>query len=55
MDMVVARLMKLVEDDEGQLQFLVRWKALTNSEDSLEPLQNFYEDVSELLQRLLDR
>ena len=32
---------------------LVRWKGLPNLEDSLEPLKQVFEDVPEMVKRLL--
>ena len=52
--MPVARLMGL-EDSRNGLKVLVRWKGLDNSEDSLEPLQNVFEDVPTMVKRLLQR
>lgn len=53
-DMPVARLMKLVETESG-LQVQVRWKGLTNADDTLEPLCHVYKDVPKMLLRLLNR
>ena len=52
--MAVQRLMELIDDTDG-LKVRVRWKGLGESEDSLEPLQHVYEDVPELLKKLLTR
>ena len=52
--MPVSCLMRL-EDTEDGLKVLVRWKGLPNSEDSLEPLARVYEDVPQMLLRLLQR
>lgn len=37
----VARLMNLV-DENGFLKVQARWRGLTHSEDTLEPLENLY-------------
>lgn len=50
----VARLMRLVDDPNG-MKVLVRWKGLPNSEDSLEPLARVFEDVPQMVTRLLHR
>ena len=52
--MPVARLLKLVKNDSG-IGVLVRWKGLSSSEDTVEPLQQVFEDVPALLQKLLTR
>ena len=52
--MSVSRLMGLQEDPDG-LKVIVRWKGLSNSEDSAEPLKNVYEDVPKMVKRLLLR
>ena len=52
--MVVQRLLGLVEADDG-LKVRIRWKGLPESEDTEEPLQNVYEDVPALLEKLLNR
>ena len=52
--MVVQRLMRLVEDD-GKLKVLVRWRGLPESEDTLEPLRQVYDDVPTLFRKLLER
>jgi len=52
--MPVARLMRLVDEPNG-MQVLVRWKGLPISEDSLEPLERMYEDVPQMVLRLLQR
>ena len=52
--MPVARLMRL-KDTDDRLKVLVRWKVLPNSEDSLEPLEQVFEDVPEIVKRLLLR
>ena len=52
--MPVARLMKLVDTPDG-LKVQVRWKGLSISEDTLEPLKRIYEDVPNMLERLLKR
>ena len=52
--MPVARLIKLVNTSEG-LKVLVRWKGLPHSEDTLQPLGQLYEDVPQMVLRLLQR
>ena len=52
--MPVARLMRLVDTEEG-LKVLVRWKGLSNNDDTLEPVTKIYEDVPQMLLRLLQR
>lgn len=52
--MPVARLMRLLDTATG-LKVLIRWKGLPNSEDSAEPLDRVFEDVPQMLVRLLDR
>lgn len=52
--MPVSRLMKLV-DDSGKLYIQVRWKGLSPSDDTLEPLKRVYEDVPQLVIKLLHR
>lgn len=48
----VALLMR-VEDTADGINDLVRWKGLTDSEDSLEPLERVFEDVHEMVKRPL--
>lgn len=52
--MPVARLMKLVKDKD-KLKVQVRWKGLSPQDDTLEPLQNVFEDVPQMLDGLLKR
>lgn len=52
--MPVQRLMRLVESDDG-LMVQVRWKGLPESEDTLEPIGKVYEDVPQLLLKMLRR
>ena len=52
--MPVARLLRLDEVDD-KVKVLVRWKELQPSEDTLEPIENVYEDVPTLFKKLLDR
>ena len=52
--MVVQRLLGLVETDDG-LKVSIRWKGLPETEDTVEPLQQVYEDVPGLLVKLLNR
>lgn len=48
----VSRLLRLVEQD-GKLLYMVHWKGLKTSEDTMEPLARVYEDVPQLLVKLL--
>lgn len=50
--MAVHRLRKLVNTNNG-LMIEVRWKEISESEDSLEPLQKLYEGVPVLVKKLL--
>ena len=52
--MDVQRLMRLIDSDEG-LKVQVRWRGFSESDDTSEPLQKIYEDVPELLLKLLRR
>ena len=52
--MPVSRLLRLLDTEDG-IKVLVRWKGLPDTEDSAEPLQNVYEDVPQLLLKLLNR
>ena len=52
--MAVQRLMKLV-DDNGTLNIHICWSGLPESEDTLEPLPQVYQEVSVLVQKLLAR
>lgn len=52
--MPVSRLIKLVDDD-GTLCVQVRWKGLSPSDDTLEPISRVHEDVPQLFLKLLDR
>ena len=52
--MPVARLMRLVDSPDGLL-VQVRWRGLCDSEDTLEPIGRVYEDVPQLLWKLLRR
>ena len=52
--MVVGRLLRLVKTDNG-LFISVRWKGLSSSEDTLEPIAQIYADVPQLLIKLLER
>ena len=52
--MPVARLMRLIDTADG-FKVLIGWKGLPNSEDSAEPLVRVFEDVSQMLVRLVDR
>ena len=54
MGMSAARLMSLVDTEDG-LKVIVRWKGLPNSEDTEEPLERVFEDVPQMLLRLLRR
>ncbi len=52
--MPVARLMG-IEEEDGKLFVVVRWKGLSKSEDIREPLEQVYEHVPKMLIRLLSR
>ena len=52
--MVVHRLKKLVEVD-GELMVQIRWRGLPDSEDTLNPIKQVYDDVPTLLEKLLSR
>jgi len=52
--MPVARLMRLVDDPDG-LKVQVRWRGLPTSEDTLEPFERVFEDVPDMVMRLLRR
>ena len=52
MGMPVARMKRLVDTEDG-LKVIVRWKGLPNSEDTEEPLERVFEDVPQMLLRLL--
>lgn len=52
--MPVSHLMGLEETPEG-LIVTVRWKGLSNSEDSLERLANFYSYFPQIFERFLRR
>ena len=52
--MPVARLLRL-EDTEDGLHVVVRWKGLPDTEDTLEPIERVFEDVPEMVKRLLSR
>jgi len=52
--MPVARLLKLTDEPDG-MKVIVRWKGLPHSEDSAESLEHVYEDVPQMLLRLLQR
>lgn len=54
MGMPVARLMRFVESEDG-IKIQVRWKGLSPQEDTLEPLQNVFEDVPQMFHKLLQR
>lgn len=53
--MSVQRLMRLVDTEEGGLMLKIRGRRLPDSEDTLEPVSKIYEDVSQLLKKLLLR
>lgn len=53
--MPASRLLRLQEDDDGQLCVVVRWKGLTTNDDTMEPINRVYEDVPKLLTKLLSR
>lgn len=46
--------MRLEEHPDG-LYVFVRWKGLSHSDDTVEPLQKTYEDVPQMLERRLSR
>lgn len=52
--MPLSRLLRLVEQD-GDLFVLVRWKGLSSSDDTPEPLSRVFEDVPALTRKLLQR
>ena len=52
--MPVTRLLRLVDTEDG-LKVIIRWKGLQNSEDTEEPLERVFEDVRQMLLRLLRR
>ena len=52
--MSVKRLMLLIDSDSG-VKVLVRWKGLPDTEGTLELLTRIYEDVQQMLPRLLER
>lgn len=52
--MVVSRLMALLDSADG-MKVQVRWKGLPKFEDSLQSLATIFEDVPQMLVRLLDR
>lgn len=52
--MPVARLFRLVEQD-NKLYVLVRWKGFSDANDTLELVTRVYEDVPQLLLKLLRR
>lgn len=52
--MFVARMMRL-EKHLYRLFVLVRWNGLRNSDDTIELLQKIFEDVPQMLERLLFR
>lgn len=52
--MPVAPLMKIVNADDV-LKIQVRWNGFSLQEDTLELLQNVYEDVPQMIERLLKR
>lgn len=52
--MIVQRLLSLEENEDG-LFVRVRWKGLSESEDTLESIEQLYEDVPVLFEKLLKR
>lgn len=50
--MPVSRLLKLTEPD-GYLFVIVRWKSSSPEDDTMEPLRRVYDDVPQLLLKLL--
>eukprot|EP00924_Labyrinthula_sp_SR-Ha-C_P008557 augustus_masked-scaffold_32-processed-gene-3.36-mRNA-1 protein AED:1.00 eAED:1.00 QI:0/-1/0/0/-1/1/1/0/1737 len=43
------KLIKLVEDDEGQLKFLCRWRGFSEKDDTFEPALTIFEDLPHLV------
>ena len=52
--MPIHRLINLKKQD-NEIMVHVRWKGLPTSQDTLEPLNNVYEDVPQMLTRVLNR
>ena len=52
--MTVARLMRFVKRDE-KIMVQVRWKGLSKQENTLEPVCQVFEDVLQMLIKLLQR
>ena len=52
--MPVARLLRLVDQD-GNLYVVVRWKGMSESENTMEPLSRIFEDVPAVTRKLLAR
>lgn len=52
--MPVAPLMKIVDTADGMM-VQVRWKGLSQNEDTLEPPARIFKDVPRMLHRLLAR
>lgn len=50
--MTMHRLLNLIEYD-GNIKFAVRWKCLSKIGNTLEPFEQVYEDVPDLLKKLL--
>ena len=52
--MAISRLLRL-EDNEDGIYVVIRWKGLSASGDTSEPLAQVYADVPDLLQKLFAR
>lgn len=52
--MVVSRRMKLYETNDG-LMVKVRWKGLSDTDDTLEPISKINEDLPILFHKILER
>lgn len=50
--MQFQRPLRLVGTDDG-IKVHIRWKGLLSTEDKFEPIQQVYEDVSALLEKIL--
>ena len=51
----VASLLILIEERVDRLYIVVRWKGLSESEDTTEPFRRVYDDVLGLVLQLLNR
>lgn len=52
--MPVSRLFRLEDSTDGVINY-VRWKGMDASDDALEPLEQVYEDVPDILGKRLKR